>query len=346
MKVTLFLGAGFSAPFGHPVMNEFLAFADETKHIDQGEKAFLGELVLEARRANSFLESSPTNLEDIVSFAVMADRIELGSGAPRAPRIREILRKIYGQTADLRTYWQVCSRFCECFGLKRDETWKDLTIITTNYDLNADCALYYGGNPAKLPFVPEYIGQTTKQVNSYLYADRGVPLCKLHGSVNWFTNTNADHCLVDAAVGNVMEVSGKKLESIPCPLTYDASYTPHGDAMIVPPSFLKPDLSPELASAWTTAAKALQESHLLVFVGYSFPQSDTEMAYFLSRALAGNSHLRNILIVDPEADAIVHRLKSAESPYGSHFRALLKRRAADWTLIKVDFSNPAGEKNH
>ena len=77
MRIVLFLGAGFSKEFKLPVMNEFFAFADSSRKLDDQEKKLLNRLVLDARRANSFLQSSPTNVEDILSFCVMNDRLLL-----------------------------------------------------------------------------------------------------------------------------------------------------------------------------------------------------------------------------------------------------------------------------
>ena len=43
-NVVLFLGAGFSKPFGLPVMDEFFEHAEASTQIEVSEKAFLREL--------------------------------------------------------------------------------------------------------------------------------------------------------------------------------------------------------------------------------------------------------------------------------------------------------------
>ncbi len=40
MNVTLFLGAGFSAAFGHPVMDSFLGFADGCPRLNDDDRGF------------------------------------------------------------------------------------------------------------------------------------------------------------------------------------------------------------------------------------------------------------------------------------------------------------------
>ena len=66
MKIVLFLGAGFSAPFGLPVMDKFTRVAHDSGRLSKEDLEFLDELIREARSANAFLISSPTNLEDIL----------------------------------------------------------------------------------------------------------------------------------------------------------------------------------------------------------------------------------------------------------------------------------------
>lgn len=52
-------------------MNEFFYYADE--YLEEDDNAFLSGLLLEPTVANSVLESSPTNLEDILSFAIIGN---------------------------------------------------------------------------------------------------------------------------------------------------------------------------------------------------------------------------------------------------------------------------------
>src|SRR5437016_5805381 len=106
MRVTLFLGAGFSAAFGHPVMDSFLGFADASPRISNEDRDLLGRLILEARRANSFLESSPTNLEDILTFSEMGERLALtDGGGNRTERLKQLIQRIYTTAPPSATYW-------------------------------------------------------------------------------------------------------------------------------------------------------------------------------------------------------------------------------------------------
>jgi hypothetical protein len=154
MRVVLFLGAGFSQPFGLPTMNRFLEVVASSNRLNQEDRDFVGRLVLEARQANSFLESSPQNLEDILSFAVMGQRLGLGDDQ-QAERIRRVLHRVYCAPKLLEGYWNQFDGFERFLGCKVGTPGLELSIVTTNYDLNAECSLLRAQSPARLPFAFE-----------------------------------------------------------------------------------------------------------------------------------------------------------------------------------------------
>lgn len=338
MNLVLFLGAGFSKPFEHPVMNEFLGFADACPKLDGEDRDFLGRLVLEARRANAFLESSATNLEDILSFSEMGQRLGLEKeNMGRGDRLKQIIAKVYTATKNSTDYWNrydvletFLGRKLPSFaGRKQAALQSSLTFITTNYDLNLECALrkfQQRANPG-FPLVrPD--GE-----EGGLYDEQGLPLFKLHGSVNWYPSVGGAGVEVVDKVERVESFeAGDRLRELPWPCC--GNYTPPGVPLIIPPSFLKPDLPDALRAIWRGAAKALSEAHVIAFVGYSFPPSDTEMMYFLARALAENASLRSVYVVDIRANALVDRLKDKGSKMGSHFRDLLRPVEGDWSKLK------------
>lgn len=335
MKLTLFLGAGFSAPFGHPTMNTFLGFADSCKRITKDDRAFLGSLVLEARRANSFLESSPTNLEDILSFSEMGDRLKLtDKDEDRNSRLRSIVGRIYTAIPPVEKYWPRYHSLATLIGNKPDDLKReDLSFITTNYDLNIESACYHLGAPVDPGFNLCQTDKGNVQVTGRLYQTGGIPLYKLHGSVNWYPIEEEPGLAVEDRVvqGNwIGQEGGPPTLPRPC----FADYKPPADPVIIPPSFLKPDLNPALKTVWQGAAKVLSVANVVAFVGYSFPPSDTEMMYFLARALSENAGIRAVCIVDPKANEITHRLRNPGSKIGSHFRELITPVNSDWTRAR------------
>lgn len=338
MRVVLFLGAGFSSAFGHPVMSQFLTTVDASPNISNQDKQLVQELTLEARRANSFLESSPTNLEDILSFAVMGDRLEMrGATSPRSRRLLKILQRVYTNIERPQDYWKRYDNFWSFLGRDTlsDMKGDTLSVVTTNYDLNVESALRARGSAADLGVTVRQIADDRQWNGNVFYRDGGVPLFKLHGSVNWFVRSRPKNEIdVEARIARTQMVfdapHGLELPLV-CMSDYKSELTP----IIVPPSFLKPDLVGPLKSIWAGAASALGQAHVLIFVGYSFPPSDTDMMYFLARSLVGNPHLQAIHVVDVNANAIVARLKSPGSRFGSHFRDMLTPHQAPWQAWRL-----------
>lgn len=330
MNLTLFLGAGFSAAFGHPVMDTFLGFADGCKRLTDDDRGFLGRLVLEARRANSFLESSPTNLEDILSFAEMGDRLGLTSkDENRNFRLRSIIQKVYTTIPSTEKYWDKYKQLAPFLGGKPSEFKGSLSFVTTNYDLNIECACWILETKVDPGFLIRREDTGALNVKGQFYETGGTPLFKLHGSVNWYTANGESGISVEDHIVYSREI-GDGGSSLYFPRPCFGDYYGPAAPVIIPPSFLKPDLQPELKAVWSGAAKVLSTANVVAFVGYSFPSSDTEMMYFLARALAENAGLRAVYIVDPNADAIKDRLRSAGSKMGSHFRELIRTIKSPW----------------
>ena len=329
MKIVLFLGAGFSAPYDLPVMNRFLAVAERSGRLTADQKALLRELTIEARQANSFLLSSPTNLEDILSFAMMGERLWGGTEeGSRLRGVRRILQRVYTEVGDLSVFWSRYDALRRFLGFEPRELQHELRIVTTNYDLNAECALRHLSMYAH-PGFPAPAGN--------FYQEVGVPVYKLHGSVNWFAASKDGGKLdVDQDIVEVRSRVGQEFVTGPVPAVCATNYANDRAPLLVAPSFLKPPLNKTMSDIWRGAAEALGEAHLVVFVGYSFPPSDTVMRYYLASALTRNAVLQRIVVVDPQADSIVIKLKDSASGYGSHFRDLLVADSHSWIKTGID----------
>lgn len=325
MRVVLFLGAGFSAGFGFPVMKNFLDAARDCERLRREERELLNELIGYARGANAFLETSPTNLEEILSLAMMAERLGIPplADADASGALRLVLQRVLSHVKGPIAYWNQANQFSHLLG-SLDPT-DVLTIITTNYDLNAECSLHAMNRSASLAFEYKHIGNGAR-----LCSDGGTPLLKLHGSLNWFEDEADEMVRVDDTLVTFLAGDSLHRTRISLPTAYMPNYQPKCPALIVPPSFLKPDLSPCLRTVWATAGRALTIADQVVFVGYSFPDSDIEMRHFLAATLAPNTSLRRIVLVDPMAGAIADRLRDRSSSFGSHFKSLLQIRPSAW----------------
>lgn len=336
MNLVLFLGAGFSAPFGHPVMSSFFQSLDNVVALSKNDRKIVDELRLSARAADSFLRSDPNNLEDILSFAIMADLLRLGNKPILLSKeLSRILGAVYTNITDIDKYWKICKKFDGLINHQLLRDYSSLSIITTNYDVNIECSLLSLGKTASLNFEHEQLITPDYQYKKLMYSKEGIPLYKLHGSVNWFPNKKEGGSI--GVEGRVMQSwslrsdnNEKQLIPTICHKTFFRNINPE----IIPPSFLKPNLSPYIRKIWKGAAKALNSADKVVFVGYSFPDTDTNMRYFLANSLINNPRLNDISIIDINTKPIKEKLIGDRGKYGSHFQSFLNFYEDSWEFFK------------
>jgi hypothetical protein len=199
---------------------------------------------------------------------------------------------------------------------------RHLTVITTNYDLNIEAAAAWHSVGLKVTDGVQSSctslgrGQTAaRSMYNSCRSTRGygvgisAELIKLHGSVNWYKYQ--DRLIVEDMVdlGDFVPAQHEYA-------TITIKYRHHSQpwcgpelAQIVPPTVIKPHHFSQLAEQWREAACALSRATVVLFIGYSFPDSDTYMRLFLATSLHGNVGLRSIYVIDPAAASIVQRIR-------------------------------------
>jgi hypothetical protein len=341
MEYVFFIGAGFSAGYGMPVMNNFFEKARNQQMLEDEEIYFLNKLLQEARSANSFLQSSPTNLEDILSFAIMSERLnnenyssnisKTNQNIGTSKTMKKIIQKVYSCIPEKETYLDKIKSLSEFCGFSNlDNHRNKIKFITTNYDLFIELML----RKDKLTTNPICKFNNIEFANNYKVANlynkkTGIPVMKLHGSVNWFSNDGESIDVVDDIV-IYRSQDNRELEiKIPA-ISDNLKEIVDRSPIIIPPSYLKPKDNQQLDKIWAEASKALKEADLIFFIGYSFPQTDTEMRYFLASSLVPNYKLTKIYIIDIDAANIVKKLTNDENGYGYHFKKMLFYYEGKW----------------
>ncbi len=333
MRCVLFLGAGFSAPFGLPVLKEFFEKALNSESLSQDDKEFLTSLRSRARSANAFLVGSNHDLEHILSIALMAGR-SLGIADPDPAtdayvRLCRILGLVFSQYDNAVKERDMAKQLRSLLGA---ESWPGntkLDILTTNYDLTAELALATNGLAPTLP-----VAWTTaydQDSSQSLYSTRNHPIVlhKLHGSINW--ELRDDRLLVFDHLAPAHHLTDRSMVSGLWPRMLVRDGARPERPLIVPPSLYKAQPHSVLDPMWSRARDALAQADRLAFIGFSFPDSDTYMKYFFADALTDNTNLPEIKIVDPNATEIVRRLRESEAnQYGSQFLEMLSPLDADW----------------
>ena len=334
MKIVLFLGAGFSRAWGLPVMKEFFQHAKDSTCLKEEDKSFLRGLQSRAQRGVSMYQVSRDNLEGILSFCLAESNF--GTGYTDKPNneykmLCGILHKVYrrmnaGSLKGMLGYLQDRSR--KLFSVRQGYPLPsyELNVITTNYDMITECCLKQIGFGIRLP--GQWLPSGTTLSPVYTTGSKDVLLCKLHGSLNWFSDSKNDGRLIVENKGAHLFFAEVPDERIFISIVNSFDYEPPSEPIIVPPTFFKMQTYSWFQDIWSSAGEMLRKADKLVFIGYSFPDSDIHMRYFLAANLYENVDLRSIDIVDPNADKICANLK--ESEFGIHFKERLKAVTVKW----------------
>jgi len=330
MRLVLFLGAGFSRSAGFPLMREFSMFsqelADYEKHIE-----CLHKCIEYAQRTRAYIHGDIHNIEYLMSVLSLAAitnptlDFRIGSKEVRVAKALEILKelvwRIYSRMDDVLTWEGTYRPFQNALAQLLKGGGCSLEIVTTNYDLLAEMVMCKLGQQGTIPDGFEQIplpdGYTTghklarKSVGDYsLYAQgRGGNLHKLHGSVNWFVSKKARDKGVYCWDQTFSPVDSNRLFDIPFCTTREAVIPDGYSPIIVPPSMIKDYKMPVIEKAWQGASKAIANADKIVFIGYSFPPTDTIMKFFLGTSLANNRKGCRITIIDKNAEEVMNSLR-------------------------------------
>lgn len=175
-----------------------------------------------------------------------------------------------------------------------------LAILTFNYDLIVEKAL------AAARLKPCYfLHQDSAGGNSR------VPLLKLHGSLNWATQSNAkipievigiQHELIEAVQSDTtghpeIDVKlgyGPIKKYIDDPRKWDWS------PFLVPPSWQKGASYTQIEAVWRRAAYELKEAEFIYIVGYSLPETDSFFRHLYALGTLGREVIQRFVVVNPD----------------------------------------------
>lgn len=140
---------------------------------------------------------------------------------------------------------------------------REVSFISTNYDLLIDNSLIYAG------LIPNY---------GFIDNGKDVDLLKIHGSLNWLycpvcktiSSTVGQKVMINA----VLDPNITKCEVCQSNQRY----------VIIPPTYFKDMSNHYLSRIWSYAEKLLCDAEHIIFCGYSFPDADMHIKYLLKRA--------------------------------------------------------------
>jgi len=343
--IVLFLGAGFSRDAGLPLMKDFgeeseIEYTGLRKHLDPNQYRHAAPLLIEAaevfksfqkfcRKACTLSDEEINNLE--VIYCIAESMYESGrkhiylnenfkdqpfSSKELIKSIQLWLWKVYQQypilNRERETNSEPYNRFFKV--IKELEIVDQITVITTNYDNIYEYMSWEKNMPCVYPLITHNNFQAGHGSKPYIFLkeedhpDKTV-VCKLHGSINYFINSNSPDGLYIACDLGDEKLIGKSgvWKDQPAIFAVDAiwnirkkygeNYTP----AIVPPTYAKLTGQEWLKEIWKKALDALSKAKKIIFIGYSMPDSDGFIHALIHSAMAlrGSKLKPSVSVVDP-----------------------------------------------
>lgn len=297
-KLVVFVGAGFSAPFGIPVMSAFSDKLRDEKFLSAPEQREFDNIQLTCDQMGALVGSSSRNLEQLSSFLAVQHINDpefryLNNEKYRTPQdaLELVTKCVYHLVKPRLTTDDVAGKV-QLF----DDALFDgnqVTFVTTNYDLVLELiGLQRNKRLLPTPLVRQF-SNSNDFGSIYSFDDDAPRLFKLHGSVNWFRpNGDGESLWVVSKVAQIINSNARRI--------VDHTQDPTSVA-IVPPSVIKPKIDNLLCEQWRGATDAIKDADAVWFVGYSFPESDSFMRYFVASAFATNTKIRQLVVIDPDS---------------------------------------------
>jgi hypothetical protein len=310
-KCVFLLGAGFSAAYGPPVMNTFMARARSNyfKVREGRQDVFLTECYeamfefqADCLRSSWAFNRNWDNIEELYTQADLLRLMELFEAGREATRCRSIAWAIW----DVYRTSHSRPNLTPVFDGVRKANFMPV-VITTNYDLVVEKDALGDGRSYFYPGFglvgPNSAGIVPENLKAIPPDDGYFSLVKLHGSANWFLrrdkpgeltsmttqwNTAGISSLDQPTVGIVRAVFG------PQAVVKHDEYSP----AIIPPMLGKMSVAPVIALQWRAAVEALATAREIWVIGYSFPATDAFMKRLLSEGIKQNRDLAKVWIVD------------------------------------------------
>lgn len=356
MSQTVFiLGAGASREAGGPLMADFLDTADELrKSTDLKDDLAVFDLVFRAISSLQNTHSKSTldiyNIESVFAAFEMASLLgRLGSLEQKdLAAVGLAIRRLIVRTLEERIELPLEERTVKppfpygdfvslVSGLPRpvsNANAASTSIISFNYDLALDYALYY--NRLRMDYCLELSNDRNR-----------IQFMKLHGSLNW---ARCNHCkriipwhleeffakrqwnlgIRNNPKSVRLEIGSLLKEFVHC----GNPVVP--EPLIVPPTWNKTQYHQEISHVWSQAAKNLSEAENIFVIGYSLPDTDQFFRYLYALGTVGESLLKRFWVFDPDPQV------------GKRFEGLLGETArARFKLIQGKFSEAIGLlRNH
>jgi hypothetical protein len=275
--VVYFLGAGFSAPLGLPVIANFIQSAKDQFTTDRGRFAHFEEIfktIDRLAKIKNFFHTDLRNVEEILSILEVDDFVSDGASAAEfqrflidvveyhTPQPMEVTPRpagpgrvwAFGGDANVNAYANFVCALLNLVVRVSGTTQTTVThgarpvrysIVTTNYDRVLESHASFISERFDIDQPAAFLGVDGERHSPFA----GTLLCKLHGSV-------------------------------------DRGY-------VVPPTWSK-GARPKVVKHWDLARSAIANANYIRFIGYSLAPSDLPVRYLLKNAILESENLKRI----------------------------------------------------
>lgn len=322
-KTVFILGAGASHEAGAPVMKDFLDVAEEVAGSPELDIVVNG--VNKFNRTYSNFPVRPDNLEDIFAVFEMAKVLGYFPGLKPeevkdlVPAMSAVIGKTLDETMDYTLvehakggwYPHAPDVYANFVSLVRDIRGKaphkhDVAVITFNYDVALDWAFADRSYSDSTQCISYALGEPSRG---------GIPLLKLHGSLNWAKFKDEDgekvvpwdiNSYLDARVArSPWDPRSEAEKSVKIHMSEHIKQHRFSDAapivapFIIPPTWNKSGHYGEISSVWAAAARALSGAKNIFVLGYSMPETDVFFRHLMALGTA-DARLERFWVCNPD----------------------------------------------
>jgi len=334
VKTVFILGAGASRAANAPLMFDFIDSAIKIHRRDEATWARQSfDQIVDARRKlqSAYVKSTIDldNIENLFATCEMASLIGrlADLDAKTVGELPRHLRYLIMRTLEQSILFPINGRdrfisppypygaFAELlFRMQAVRDVAPIAVINFNYDLCLDYAI--SSNARSLDYGLEFQEALPNSIPHY----------KVHGSLNWFRNSQGDAIAPQPLQALPMRTYWDRLgldRAAERPIdTMELLHGPerwgdglHPEPVIVPPTWNKGWYQEQLKSVWRRASAALATAENIFVIGYSMPPSDQFFRAFWSLSTISESVIERFWLFDPSTNnELVDRYSSLLGP--------------------------------
>lgn len=331
-NVVYFLGAGFSAPLGLPVMSNFLEKAKDIYFVEKNEKdeeeifkkAF--QLINDLHQIKSYLNTDLSNIEEVLSIITMRDQIKKQNEDILFTDFIIKVIKYYQDQINFKIIHE--DNF-----VKKRKVLKIGKSILKSYEVEKLFGLFILSlfNVS----LNDKINEETL-IGALLLNKTEKTIKKKYSIITLNYDT-----IIENFINKINELVGEIKFSIA--LNYNSRggdfstvkfLKLHGcieKRNIIPPTWSKIfNHEEKISNDWKIALKTISEAQHIRFIGYSLPETDSYIKYLFKSAMIESYHLKTVDVICIDKDGEVKRRYEDFIPrnklkfYNGSFEEILK----------------------